>query len=249
MTKFRLVAAAAALAVVLLALQLIAGQGLFNQTAALAQTTATPAPSTVSVQGVGQASAAPDIAHVTVGVQSVGPDVGKAIAEVNSKQGAIIDKLKALGIADKDIQTVNFSVNIDRSKPSTPGTPDGPVTYNVVNTANVTIRKIDQIAAVIDAAVSEGANNIYGINLGIADTTPLANDARTKAVADARSRAEALAKAAGMKVGRIISITEGFAAVPQPVFAADARGSASPIQTGELTVSVQVQVVFALDAQ
>jgi uncharacterized protein YggE len=249
MSRFRLVVVGAGLAVFLLAVQLAVGQWLFNQTPALAQTTATPAPGTVSVQGVGQTSAAPDIAHLIVGVESIGPDVGKAISDVNTKQAAIVDKLKGLGIAEKDIQTVNFSVNVDRSKPGQPGTNDGPVIYNVVNTANFTIRKIDQIAAVIDAAVSAGANNIYGVNLGISDSTQLANDARTKAVADAKQRADTLAKAAGMKLGRVISISEGFAAVPQPIFAADARASSSAIQTGQLQVTAQVQVVYALEAQ
>jgi uncharacterized protein YggE len=203
----------------------------------------------LDISATGEVTRVPDLAIISAGVQTLQPTATGAIEENANRMERVRAALKRAGIADKDIQTVNFSVNVDRSKPGQPGTNDGPVTYNVVNTANVTIRKIDQIAAVIDAAVGAGANNIYGINLGIADSTALQNDARTKAVADARQRAEALAKAAGMKVGRVISISEGFGAVPQPIFAADARASSSAIQTGQLQVSAQVQVVYALEAQ
>jgi uncharacterized protein YggE len=241
---------AGAIVAVLIALQ--AGQiyisrANFGVTPVNAQVTATPAPSTLAVQGIGRASGAPDVARVTIGVESVGPEVGKAVADVNSKQAAIVDKLKALGIADKDIQTTNFSVNVDRSKPPQAGVPAGPVTYDVVNTAQVTIRKLDQLAAVIDAAVGAGANNIYGISLSIDDTTALANDARAKAVAEARSHADTLAKAAGMKVTRIISISEIGGGIPQPVFAADSRAASSAFQPGELQISAQVQVVYAIE--
>lgn len=218
----------------------------FGANGANPQVVPTVPPSTVSVQGVGRATAAPDIARITIGVESTGPNVGKAVTEVNTKQKAIIAKLLALGVAEKDIQTTNFSVNIDRSKPLPSGA-DGPVAYHVNNTAQITVRKPDQLAAVIDAAVSAGANNIYGVNLSLSDSTTVMGEARAKAVADARAKAEALAKAAGVKLGRVISISEGFVGGPQPVFG-DARAqSAGPIETGELQVSAQVQIVFAIE--
>lgn len=245
----------AALAIALLAAQIMGGSplsvgapvaGAQPSQGALLQAASTPA-ATISVSGVGRASAAPDIARLTVGVESLQPTAAKAVDEVNTKQAAIIAKLKALGIADKDIQTTNFSVSIDRGTQPRPGA-DAPVNYRASNVATVVVRKLDQLGAVIDAATGAGANTIYGVNLSLADNSALMTDARGKAVADARTKAEALAKAAGIKLGRIISISEFGAATPVPVFAAaDARSAGSAIETGELTVTAQISVVFAIE--
>ncbi len=203
----------------------------------------------ISVSGIGRSSATPDIARMTIGVEAVGANVGQVVNDVNTKQTAIIAKLKSLGVADKDIQTTSFNVNIDRSKPPTSGNPnDGPITYRANNTAQITIRKIDQLSAILQAAVDAGANNIFGISMSLSDTSALANDARGKAIADARSKADALAKAAGVKLGRIVSISEFTGGVVPPNVFADSRASAQgPIETGELQVQVQVNVVFAIE--
>jgi len=191
----------------------------------------------------------PDIARMTVGVESAGSNVGQVVADVNAKQSAIIAKLKSLGVSDKDIQTTSFNVSLDNSKPQAPGSPNtGPITYRVNNTAQITIRKIDQLSAILQAAVDAGANNIYGISMSLSDPSPLASDARTKAVADARTKAEALAKAAGVKLGRIVSISEFTGSAFPPAVFADSRANAQgPIETGELQVQVQVNVVFAIE--
>ncbi|MCA1552820.1 MAG: SIMPL domain-containing protein [Chloroflexi bacterium] len=212
------------------------------------QTTPNTPLNVLTVSGIGRSNAAPDIARLTVGAEAVGANVGTVMGEVNTKQAAIIAKLKALGVADKDIQTTNFNVSIDRSKPPTSGVPDGPLTYRASNNAQITVRKLDQLSAILQAAVDAGANNVYGIQMSLADTTSIANEARTKAVADAKSKADALAKAAGLKLGRIISISElNGGVVPGPVFRDSAVLSAAPIESGELQVNVQVQVVFALE--
>jgi len=210
----------------------------------------TPIQNVLSVSGLGRSSATPDIARLTVGVEAVGPNVGQVVGDVNSKQSAIIAKLKALGVADKDIQTTSYNVNIDRSKPPLPGAPDsGPLTYHASNTAQITVRKLDQLSAILQAAVDAGANNIYGVSMSLSDSSALANDARAKAIADARSKADALAKAAGVKLGRIISISEGPVGAFPPTVFADSRAvpAAAPIEPGELQVQVQVNVVFAIE--
>lgn len=240
--------------IALIGLALVA-QVYFNQPAdfrpavvSAQQPTAVPAQnSTISVNGTGRASATPDIARMTIGVESVGPNVSKAVSDVNTKQAAIIAKLKALGVADKDIQTTNFNVSIERKPPTPGGTTEGPLTYHAMNTAMVTIRKIDQVAAIVDAAVQAGANNIYGVNFSVADPSPMMSEARNKAVADAKSKAEALAKGAGVKLGRIVSISETPCGFPQPVFADSRALGAAPIEAGELQVTAQVQVVFAIE--
>src|SRR5437667_27280 len=104
------------------------------------------------------------------------------------------------------------------------GAPDsGPLTYHASNTAQITVRKLDQLSAVLQAAVDAGANNIYGVSMSLSDSSALANDARAKAIADARSKADALAKAAGVKLGRIISISEGPVGAFPPTVFADSR--------------------------
>ncbi|MBI5879182.1 MAG: SIMPL domain-containing protein [Chloroflexi bacterium] len=250
------IVAIAALAITVLAVQIMSSTpaslkapvaGAQPATGSVLQAPAAAPAATVSVSGIGRASAAPDIARLTIGVESLQPNAGKAVSEVNTKQAAIIAKLKALGIADKDIQTTNFSVSIDRGTQPRPGA-DGPVSYRASNTATVVVRKLDQLGAVIDAATEAGANTIYGVSLSLSDNTAIVGDARNKAVADARAKAESLAKAAGVKLGRIISISEAGAASPVPVFAAaEARGAGGAIETGELTVSAQVNIVFAIE--
>ncbi len=213
------------------------------------QVTPSPASSTLSVSGSGRAFATPDIARMTIGVEAMAPTVGKAVGDVNAKQAAIIAKLKSLGIADKDIQTTSFNVSIDRSKPPTPGS-ETPTNYHASNTAQVTIRKTDQLSTVLEAAVNAGANNIFGVQLSLSDPSPMMSDARSKAVADAKAKADALAKLAGVKLGRIINISEGFiGGVPQPFFAEARVVAAGPFETGELQVTVTVNVVFAIEPQ
>ena len=221
-----------------------------SNSASLPQQQATPVQNVVIVSGLGHSSATPDIARLTVGVEALGPNVGQVVGDVNGKQSAIIAKLKSLGVADKDIQTTSYNVSIDRSKPQAPGAPDsGPLTYHASNTAQITVRKLDQLSAILQAAVDAGANNIYGVSMSLSDTSALANDARAKAIADARNKADSLAKAAGVKLGRIISISEGSVGAFPPNVFADSRAvpAAAPIEPGELQVQVQVNVVFAIE--
>lgn len=217
---------------------------------AMAQSTE-PAPAitrTISVNGTGLAYTAPDKAMISIGVQTRDKDAGKAVDANTAAMNKILAALKAQGLADKDLQTQNFSISPQPEYDSS-GNPTGVVNFVVDNTLVATVRNLPKLGATLSAAVAAGANNIYGISFGVQDPTQLQATARDLAVADARSRAEALAKAAGVTLGDVISISESVSVpLPSPVYArAMAQDVASvPVATGEQTVSVDVSVTFAI---
>ncbi|MBZ0280047.1 MAG: SIMPL domain-containing protein [Anaerolineae bacterium] len=208
----------------------------------------------ISVSGSGEAYGTPDVAYVYLGVDTVDANVGAAVDQANKDLAAIIDAVKALGIAAEDIQTANFNVYPeDRYDPQS-GQPTGERVYHVQQSLNVTVRDITQAGAVIDAGLGAGADTVNGLSFGIADTTTLEQEARLKAVEDARSRAAELAAAFGVTLGEPIIISEVFG--NSPVYplgrAADAvamgMGGAAPsqINPGQLSVNVQISVTFAI---
>jgi uncharacterized protein len=200
----------------------------------------------ITVVGTGDAKGAPDQATVQIGVQSQAQTSSDALADNSTKMEALLAKLRELGVAEKDIQTSNFSIS------PTYGDDGQTVTgYQVNNTASVTIRNIATTGELLDNVVAAGANAIYGISFGIADPKALEGQARDAAIADARARAQTMAQAAGGSLGQILSITETIGAQPIPLMVgaseamlADAK--AVPIAQGEQTVNAQVQITFEL---
>ena len=200
----------------------------------------------VTVSGAASVGVKPDVARSTFGVETFLPTLQAALAENNRLMSSVIAKLKELGIADKDIQTVNFNVSVERSFDR--GVP-GPITgYRVTNSVRVTIRQLEKVGNIIDQAIGAGANSVGGISFGVSEVGPLQSQARARAVADAQAKAQELAKAAGIQLGPVISIVETGATVPQPVDrgAFAAPQASVPVEGGELSVSVSVQVVFGI---
>ena len=213
--------------------------------------TPTPVPATVFVNGQGRVRIPPDTASVVVGVDVIRPTLDAAQTEATAQATAIIDAVKAAGVAEEDIQTANYSVNIIRDYDEE-GNPAEIRGFQVTNQVNVTIRDLDAIGDILDDVVAAGANNIYGISFYVEDPAAAASQARVQAVKDARTKADELAAAAGMKVGRLVSISESFAPPPAPeVFggAADAVAEsrvAVPVQIGTSEVIIDVQVTYEL---
>lgn len=203
----------------------------------------------VSVTGFGEANAAPDVAFVQLGIDAADEDIGAAVARSNQSMEAIMAALDEIGIAPEDRQTSNFNVYQD-VRYDEQGNPTGASVYRVNNTLNVKVRQIDQVDEVIETALSAGANQVYGLSFGIDDVTELEATARTAAIADARTRAEALAEGLGMRVGDPVYISEGFSSMPFPVLdraeGLGGAGGAPPISQGQLTVSMNVTVSFEL---
>ncbi len=201
----------------------------------------------ITVVGSGEAKAAPDRANIQLGVQSEAQTAREALTDNSTKMAGLIDQLKKLGVADKDIQTSNF--NIAPTYEPNGRTVTG---YQVNNTVSVIIRNLAGTSDLLDKIVSAGANTVYGMSFDIDNPKALQTTARDAAIADARVRADAIAKAAGGSVGQVLTISETIGSPPQPLMrvgaAADqaAAGGAPPVQTGEQTINAQVQITYEL---
>ena len=220
-----------------------------------AQPVAEAAPSSanersITVVGIGKVTGQPDIAHVTVGIETQASSLQKAVDENKTKMNSLLDTLKKIGLADKDIQTSNYSVYAERVSPPTPGAEVSvdQMIYHVTNQVDVTVRDVNQIGDVLDKAVAAGANNIYGVNFSVEDTAKLEADARAKAVADGKARAAELAQLNGVQLGEVLTVSEvvGGSAFPMNYGAKGlGGGGGTPVQPGELEMSVSIQITYA----
>jgi uncharacterized protein YggE len=208
---------------------------------------------TIMVVGQGSARMEPDVARVSVGVETSAETVDEAVAENTARMESIMDALAAAGIDDKDIQTTNYSIQLDRYREPMPRAGEEeeqpPITYRVSNMVNVTVRDLDSIGEVIDAVVEAGANSVWGVSFGLDDPSLAQAAARADAVADAEARAQSLADLSGVELGPVMSISEVISggAVPMPVMAEMAASGAGPISPGELEVTYRLQVAYFIE--
>lgn len=200
----------------------------------------------VTVVGHGEVAGAPDTATVTIGVETEGATAQEALAANNTQAEAVIAKLKDLGVAEKDIQTTNFNIFPVYNE-------DGRQVrgYHVSNGVTVKIRNLEEAGTLLDQVVQVGANQVYGISFSVDEPKALLDQARERAIQEAKSRADILAKAAGASVGEVLVITEnvGFQGpIPIAMPAAEAAQADSrvPVQAGEQNFSVDVQVTYEL---
>ena len=205
----------------------------------------------ITVVGTGKVTGKPDIARVTVGIETQAPLLQKAVDDNKAKMNGLLDTLKQLGLADKDIRTSNYSVYTERVSPPASGAEvsANQMIYHVTNQVDVTVRDVNQIGDVLDKSVAAGANNIYGVNFSVEDTAKLEADARAKAVADAKARAESLAQLNGLQLGEVLTVSEVVGgAVPLYREAAMGLGGGggTPVQPGELEVSASIQIMYAV---
>lgn len=238
-TKLYLVAAVALLALVVSA----CGPTTINQQAL-------PPQRAISVTGSGMAYLAPDIAYIYVGVHTEEPSAADAVKENNTQTQKVIEALKKFGIDAKDIRTTNFSIwPQERYDPQT-GASTGQKTYVVDNTVYVTVRDLDKLGDLLDTVISAGANTVNSIQFDVADKDAALKQARADAVKDAEAKAQELAAAAGLSLGEIQSI--GFSdSQPYPIFGGKGGGggaaeAAVPIQPGQLTFTVTVNVTYEI---
>jgi uncharacterized protein YggE len=204
---------------------------------------------TLIVSGLGEASAAPDLLTLSIGVETQGQTAAQALTRNNEQMRATIARLTEAGVAERDMQTSNLSVspryNYEARREGAPLL----VGYVATNMLTVKLRDIAGAGALIDASVQDGATNLGGISFGFAEPEPLRRQAREAAVADARQKAEALARAAGVRLGPILRIQDGQAA-PPPMPYMEARAVASdfatPIAAGESTLTAHVTLVYEI---
>jgi uncharacterized protein YggE len=207
-------------------------------------------PRTINVTGNAEVILAPDIAYVSIGVHSEAETAKAAVAANNSQTQAVIDAIKGQGVADKDIQTTNFSV-YQQQKYSPTGEDLG--TYFMAdNTVYVTMRDITKVGDILDAAISAGANNIYGITFDVQDKEAAMASGRDQAMADAQAQAEQLATAAGAALGEVQNISY-YTSSPAPIYydnkafsGVGGEGASVPVSPGQLTLTIAVSVTYSI---
>lgn len=203
----------------------------------------------ITVTGEGRVDQAPDMATLSLGVTTEGATAAEALAANSAEIAKVLERLTAAGVEPRDMQTSGLSVNPNWQNYSSSDTPKiaGFIANNGVT---VRIRALDGLGAVLDAAVQDGANQLNGVEFGLQEPRPAQDEARRRAVADAKARAELLAGAAGVKLGAIRSIKESLgAAEPMPMFrmaAEAAAGAPVPVAGGEVSTAANVTIVWEI---
>ena len=212
---------------------------------------ADPAPHTITVSGQAEARGAPNQAMLSAGVVSVAPTAAAALAENARKMTGVFAALKKLGVPERSIQTSNFSVQPQYPPYNQNATGlQRIVGYQVSNQVDVVLDDTAKLGPALDALVGAGANQINSVSFGIKGADALQAKARADAVADARTRAETYAKAAGVSLGSVVSIQEnGGFEPPRPMVmlrAQAAEAPPTPTAAGELGVTANVTMVFEI---
>ena len=239
----------------------LAGAVLLASTALGAPALAAPGPggpslchpglSRLTVTGEGEARAAPDMAAIQLGVTTQAPGAAEAMRQNSAQQTAVIEALAGAGIEGADIQTSGLNLNplMDYAEGRAPSVTG----YQASNMVTVRVRDVARLSEVLDAIVAAGANEINGISFLRDDSAASEDEARRAAVEDARHKAEILAEAAGLTLGPVLVLRDTPAVEgPRPMMmeARDAAIAAKvPIAAGEVAMTAQVQMEFALTGQ
>ena len=203
----------------------------------------------LSVSATAEASRTPDVATISTGVVTQAADANAAMRDNAVQMDRMLAALRAAGIAPRDIQT--SGINLNPQYKYTENQPPAIVGYQASNTVNVKVRELARLGKVLDALVAQGANQINGPSFGIDQPEAALEEARLAAVKKAQAQAQTYARALGLQVKRIVSISEGGASLPRPVpmmraMAADAGFKETAVAPGESSVSVSVEMVFEL---
>ena len=205
----------------------------------------------LDVSAQGETRRSPDTATISAGVVTQAADAASAMRENAARMDRVIAALKRAGIADRDIRTANISLSPQyRYANNEPPVITG---YQASNNVTVRFRDIGRSGTVLDALVATGANQINGPDLGLDNPAAALDEARVDAVAKARARAELYARAAGLRVKRILSISESAFEMPRPMpvmlrsMDAAEAAPASKILPGEQALNVNLSVRFELE--
>jgi len=209
---------------------------------------------TLTASGTGQATAQPDLAIVVLGVEVLAEEASTALSENNTRMQAVIDALKAEGVAAADIQTqaIRLSPRYDQVEPREPGAQqEGTrelVGFVAINIAEVRVRDLENLGLLLDTAVEAGSNQIQGIRFEVEDAVEVYDEARQAAWANAMHKAEQLAGLAKAELGPVLTINESsrtpFPAVERAALARG--GSGVPVEAGSQLVEVDLQITWTL---
>ena len=205
----------------------------------------------ITVIGTGEVQSKPDLAQINVGVVTQDESASAALEQNTEKMQDLMEELSRLGIDEKDIRTTNFNVGPTYSHDPQGRRPPEIEGYQVSNQVQIKVRKLSALGRVLDDLISRGANQVNGISFSLADSTNTMDDARRKAMADARRKAELYAKAARVELGQPLLIQEqGSRSVLPPIpYArmAAMESDAVPVSPGELTTSAQITVTYKIE--
>lgn len=217
-----------------------------------AEITQQPYARTITISADGKVSAKPDLASVTLTVVSEKPTVKQVSADNNEKMNRVIDAIKKIGIEDKDITTSAYNL-IPQYRYPTGGSPvlTG---YSLRQEVTVKIRKLELVDDVLDSATKTGANEVGQLSFDIDDAGAVKKQARDQAFTKAREKAQDMATAAGVKLGRVVTFSESYGDYYPNVysqFSYNARESvsniAAPIQPGSKELNVNVSVTYEIE--
>ncbi|MDE1944143.1 MAG: SIMPL domain-containing protein [Patescibacteria group bacterium] len=216
-----------------------------------------PATDVITVTGDGQATVAPDVAHISFTVQNTAPQVADAQAATTKQANAVIDWVKGQGIADKDITTLSYAITPQYSYRNCPagalcpiGTPT--VTgYQVAETVQVTVRDLANVGALVGGLGGHGVQNVSGPDFALDNPAAGYDAARSDAIAKAKAQAASLAAELGVRLGKIVNFSEAANTSPMPVYSMAAGAPAAKAETpnvpaGENTYNASVSITYEI---
>ncbi|NOX41788.1 MAG: SIMPL domain-containing protein [Alphaproteobacteria bacterium] len=203
----------------------------------------------LTMSGIGEALGAPDIALIDIGVELRAPTAEQALRQNSGRMKDVFALLAASGIKPRDIQTSQFSLFPQWEDQKSPyNKPLQIVGFKVTNALNVRVRDLAQLGSILDALTKAGANRIQSVRFSVDNSERYLDAARRAAVVDAIRKAKITAKAAGVSLGAILSISESRTSNPEPVFRMSALAADTvPISGGELKFTAGVTIRFALE--
>lgn len=204
------------------------------------------APRSITVSGTGVVETAPDMALISLAVSHEAKTAKTAMAQVSTDMSALIARLTELDVADRDIQTNRLSISpVWDNRRYDDNRRAKIVGFLASNGVSVRVRDLAELGRILDAVLSEGANEMSGLRFSVEDPAPFQADARAAAVRDAMTKAQQLAAAAGITLGPVRSISEGGGSrAPVMMEMAAARSADVPIAAGEVGINVSVSMVF-----
>ncbi len=212
---------------------------------------AAPAPRTITVSADGKVTAKPDVAIVQTGVRVTGKTAEGASADANARMKALLEELRRLGVAEQDVQTSQFTLTAER--PWDNGRQLPPTGYTAASTVTVKVRALERLPALLGRLPVVGANEVDSVQFGKEELGAVRDEALALAVTAARARAAAVAKAAGVTLGEVLTVDVQPVGRPMPMGAnammakaALGDGGEAPVATGELEITAGVSVVFAI---
>lgn len=204
---------------------------------------------TINLSATGEVKAAPDEASISLGVRTEAHSAAQAISDNRSRMNNVLASLASQGVEKRDIQT--SSINLSAQYAYEQNVPPRLTGYQAENTVTITVRDLARLGSVVDAVTAGGANQIGGISFRIADPSSQQDEARRRAVRKLRASADVLAQAAGLRVARLVNLSEGEAAPILPMMrtmaaAAPKFAGPTPVEPGETSVSVTVSGIYEL---